>query len=276
MLDPTNGSDRVAIVVPTRNSIRTLEACLTSLRQQSVACELIVVDNGSEDGSKEVALRIADIVLDGGPERSAQRNQGARATNHPVLGFIDSDMIVGPKVVEQALTAIELGAAGVVIPEETVGTGYWTRVRAFERSFYEGESSVEAARFFPRTLFEQSGGFDEVLTGPEDWDLSLRIGRLGPISRTEDRILHDEGNVTYISACGKKAYYAEGLERFFRKHKSISVGGRLLERPWVRHPQLLANPLGVGLLALKFGEATAVIVRLLRSRLGAARAPQPY
>ena len=107
-----------AIIVPTRNSARTLRSCLDSIRNQSVASTVIVVDNGSTDDTVRIAEELADLVLHGGPERSAQRNIGAAATDAPVLGFVDSDMILSPDVVRDAIGAIEGGA--VAEPHDVV------------------------------------------------------------------------------------------------------------------------------------------------------------
>ena len=62
--------DLVSVVVPTRNSARTIERCLRSIRAQShPEVELIVVDNDSDDATPELAVGIADLVLHAGPER---------------------------------------------------------------------------------------------------------------------------------------------------------------------------------------------------------------
>src|SRR5581483_9547513 len=71
----------VAVIVPTRNSERTLESCLRSIRAQSVPTQIVVVDNCSTDRTAEIARRFADITLIQGPERSAQRNAGWRAAD---------------------------------------------------------------------------------------------------------------------------------------------------------------------------------------------------
>jgi len=91
----------VTVVVPTRNAARTLAACLESLRAQTTPCRTVVVDNGSTDGTTAIAEEWADVVLHAGPERSAQRNYGARAYPAPVVGFIDADMVLAPTVVER-------------------------------------------------------------------------------------------------------------------------------------------------------------------------------
>jgi len=197
-----------------------------------------------------------------GAERSAQRNLGARLEPlGDVVGFVDSDMRCSPGVVGEAVAAIDLGAVAVIVPERTVGEGYWARVRGFERSFYVGSDGVEAARFYRRDCFEATGGFDEALDAGEDWDLSLRTRPLGPLARVDALIDHDEGRVRYLDACRKKARYAEGLRRFVAKHGRAGVAGAL-DRPYLRHPRILASRFGAGLVALKAGEACAVLVAL--------------
>ena len=259
---------RVSVVVPTRNSSAILGKCLESITTQSVDSQLVVVDNKSTDKTWDIAGSYGDVVIQGGPERSAQRNIGARASDAEVVGFIDSDMVLSPDVVRDAVRCIEDGAAGVIVPEITVGDGFWARVRAFERSFYTGSDAIEAARFFRRDVFEAVGGFDENLTGPEDWDLSQRVQKVGRIDRIDASITHLEGRVTFIGACRKKAYYAPGLRAYFKKHGMAGVK-QAASRPWLRHPRKLFCPLGVGLVALKVGEATAMSGAIVRSELKA-------
>jgi glycosyltransferase involved in cell wall biosynthesis len=229
---------------------------------QTHRCYIVVVDNGSTDDTPAISRGVADLVLEGGPERSAQRNQGAAATPATILGFIDSDMLLGPTIIEEAVTAIQSGAGAVIVPERTVGQGYWARVRAFERGFYEGSNAIEAARFYSRDVFNSAGGFDESLTGPEDWDLTVEARKRAPVVRISARIDHDEGQVRYLEACRKKGYYAEGLRRYVAK-RGMGAVRDIAARPWLGQPARLVTPLGVGLIALKVGEAVAVSIALL-------------
>ncbi|MHB1853446.1 MAG: FkbM family methyltransferase [Acidimicrobiales bacterium] len=262
----------MTVVVPTKNAARTLGACLESLRAQTHPCLLVVVDNGSMDGTQEIAKRWADAVLGAGPERSAQRNLGARTHPAEFLGFIDADMVLETRVVEEAVALLHGGAGSVIVPERTVGTGFWVEVRAFERSFYEGLDAIEAPRFFRRDVFERAGGFDEQLTGPEDWDLGRAARQLAPVARTEASIAHDEGNLGYLEACRKKAYYAIGVRRYLAKRgpQALLDASR---RPWLSRPWRLANRRGTGLLALKTGEALAVMAAWGWSAVTAALSP---
>jgi len=265
----TNRPPEVTVVVPTRNAARTLAGCLESLRAQTTPCRTVVVDNGSTDATVTIAEQGADVVLHAGPERSAQRNYGARAYPAAIVGFIDADMILAPTVVEEAVNAIGHGAGSVIVPERTVGNGFWVEVRAFERSFYDGSDAIEAARFFRWEIFEQTGGFDEELTGPEDWDLAASARRLAPVARTVALIDHDEGTITYLEACRKKAYYAEGVRRYVAK-RGAAAFWQAGHRPWLRQPQKLLNRRGAGLVALKTGEASAAVLAVTATSISEA------
>ena len=263
----------VVVVVPTRNSARTLTFCLESLRRQSVPCRVVVVDNFSGDATMAIAEQLADVCLSAGPERSRQRNIGARTARERIVGFVDSDMVLAPSVVVEVVALIEDGAGMVTVPERSVGEGFWARVRAFERAFYEGRDEVEAPRFFRKDVFEQVGGFDEELDAGEDWDLALRARQIATLARTSSAISHLEGAPTYLQCCAKKGGYAAGIRAFARKH-GVAALGRAARRPYLEAPWRLVWPhplLGAGLVALKSGEAAAVAWRLagdpLRVRL---------
>jgi glycosyltransferase involved in cell wall biosynthesis len=255
----------VTIVVPTRNAARTLRACLESIARQSVRCGLVVVDCGSVDDSKAIASVYADLVLNAAPCPALQRNIGARALPADVVGFVDADMVAGEHVVEQAIEQVAAGAGAVVVPERSFGDSYWAKVRTFERSMYLG--NLEWPRFFTSDLFSTLGGYDEKLTAMEDTDIGLRASTRARVGRTSDVFLHDEGALTFMAGCRKKAGYATGIAAFRRKHGSPALASHL-RRPYFEHPlSLLAQPtVGLGVLALKGGEAAAVAGSLLLGR----------
>jgi len=65
-----------------------------------------------------------------GPERSAQRNFGAAQATGQYVVFIDSDMELAPGVVEACVVkATEANAAGIIIPEESFGIGFWAQCK---------------------------------------------------------------------------------------------------------------------------------------------------
>ena len=188
----------VTVVVPTRNSAAHIGPCLESIRAQTyepIESSSSTTTRRTRRGSSRSRSPTGSLVI--GPERSAQRNEGARAGSGDYLLFVDSDMTLARDVVGQCVEAVRADPARtvVVIPEVSVGTGFWARCKALERSCYVGDETIEAARFFPTELFRELGGFDERLpAGPEDWDLHERARLAGArVARTSAFIRHDEG-----------------------------------------------------------------------------------
>mgnify|MGYP001609602325 CR=1 FL=1 len=147
-----------------------------------------------------------------------------------------------------------LGA--LVIPEKSFGEGFWTKCRAFEREFYVGEPSIEAARCFRKDIFLKFGGYDENITGPEDYDLPLRIRKAGnKIGRIKSYILHDEKHFSPLKSAKKKFYYASHAQAYLRKHPEMAIKqGNLLFRPVFlkKWRKLLSHPIfGMGMFVIK-------------------------
>jgi glycosyltransferase involved in cell wall biosynthesis len=268
-------ADLVSVVVPTRNSASHLRACLASIKGQTHSpLELIVVDNHSEDDTQEIARELADMVAVLGPERSAQRNEGARLSTGAYVFFVDSDMVLEPGVVAEAVALAAAGPRSVVIPEVSFGSGFWARCKALERSLYLGDETVEAARFFRRADFEAVGGFDEEMpAGPEDWDLHERIRATGvAVARTSALIYHDEGRPTLGSLARTKLYYGRGMATYIRKHPELARRQLTLVRPaFLRNWRALAaDPVtAAGMVVMKTCEFAAGGVGLISERLSA-------
>ena len=184
----------VSVVVTTRNEEANIANCLESLAHQSWPnIETIVVDNASTDRTKELARRYTDKVADKGPERSAQRNHGMidMAMGEYVM-YLDADMICSPLLVEACVRHTERSRCmALYVSEVVLGTSFWSRVRRFERSFYDG-TVIDCARFMRRDVFQEVGGFDPAMSGPEDWDL--------------DRKLRDRGRVDLLSAAASSLH----------------------------------------------------------------------
>ncbi len=204
----------VSVIIPTKNSARTLEACLKSVKEQSYKnIEIIVVDNNSTDNTKEIAKKYTDKVFNHGPERSVQRNYGAKQAAGEYLLIHDSDIYFNVDSVKECVDVIQRDkAAAIILPEKSIGIGYWAKVKAFERSFYVGNDLIEAPRFFDKLIYEKIGGYDEKLTGPEDWDISIMLRENGNyISRIKSSVHHDEGSINLFGSSKKKKYYATNV-----------------------------------------------------------------
>ncbi len=251
----------VSVVVPTKDSIRTIERCLRSIREQTwPAVELVVVDNYSEDGTWEVAKQLADIAIQAGPERSAQRNLGIECSAGDWVMWIDSDMELPPSILQRAMDAAS-NADGVFIPEKTVGVGYWTRCRALERSSCTEEVLVQSPRLVRRQYMIDTGGFVTSLSGTEDAELRTRmLEDACTLTWIPDLIVHDEGRITLGSILRKRYYYGRGLASYKRDHPgALAVQTRAAIGAYGRHwRRLVAQPVvATGVVFMRGGEAAA-------------------
>jgi glycosyltransferase involved in cell wall biosynthesis len=208
----------VSVIITTKNEDKNIENCLRSIKNQTFKnIELIVVDNFSKDKTAEIAKKYTAKVYSKGPERSSQRNFGAKVANGEYLLYLDADMILSPNVIEDCLKKCERDRIDALyIPERIVGEGFWIKVRDFERSFYTG-TVVDAVRFIRKDLFEKVEGFDESLVGPEDWDFDRRIRKIGRTGIINTAIYHNEGRFNMKNYLKKKNYYADGIKNYIGK-----------------------------------------------------------
>lgn len=242
-------SDLVSVIVTTKNSQNTLKAHLESIKHQSYKkIEIVVVDNYSSDKTLKVAKKYTKFVYQMGPERSVQRNFGSKKAHGKYLFHPDSDMILGKDVVKQCVELMQREKLGaIVIPEKSFGIGFWAKVKTFEREINEGEEYFEAARFFPAKLFWEMKGYDETLTGPEDWDLPQRIGLKHKIGRIKEYIDHNEGKTSIINLVKKKYYYGLSVNRYLKKQKMSIISPKtvyfLRSAYYKKWPKLFVHPI---------------------------------
>jgi glycosyltransferase involved in cell wall biosynthesis len=115
----------VSAVVCTMNSISGIERCLISLRESGVG-ELIVVDASSTDGTREIALRLADRLLDDpGTGLGNARNVGITQTTKPLILNMGSDNVMPSGELEKMIQALKFGQfQGVSARTRIEGTDY--------------------------------------------------------------------------------------------------------------------------------------------------------
>jgi glycosyltransferase involved in cell wall biosynthesis len=180
---------RISFVIPVLNDVAGLRRCLPSLRQNgapSPRAEIVVVDNGSTDGSAEAAAAAgARVVSVPGEKVGGLRNRGAALSRGEIIAFVDADHEIAHgwvAAVEDILSAEIVGGAGA--PYVPPLHGSWVQ-RAYGRlrGRPSGQRQVEwlgsgnlAVR---RRAFEQVGGFDTALEVCEAVDLCQRLRAAG-------------------------------------------------------------------------------------------------
>jgi glycosyltransferase involved in cell wall biosynthesis len=219
----------VSVIITTKNEEKNIENCLKSIKEQDYPkdlIEIIVVDNNSADTTKEIALHYTNQVFDKGPERSAQRNFGVEKSSGEYFLYLDADMTLHADVIKDCVEKIsvipvetEIQSNNIValyVSEIVMGEKYFSRVRRFERSFYDA-TVIDCARFIEKSAFQKVGGFDENLTGPEDWDLDKKLRQLGKTSLVTTPIYHNEAEFDLKKYLDKKGYYAKKFDTYIAK-----------------------------------------------------------
>lgn len=268
-------SNLVSVIITTKNSAKTLENLLKSVKRQTYKkIEIIIVDNKSTDSTLYISKKYSNKIYQKGSERSAQRNYGTLKSKGSYFLFLDSDMILEKNVISEnvRLAKNNLDKCEIVIPETSFGKGFWAKTKILERNINSGETYFEAARFFPKQIFKKAKGYDENLTGPEDWDLSQRIAKKYPVFRIKSKILHNEGNLSISYLMKKKYYYGISAHKYLIKQKIplISPVTVYFLRPafYKKWRILLKNPLiAVGMIIMLSLEIIAGLTGYVQGRL---------
>ncbi|HXG06686.1 MAG TPA: glycosyltransferase family A protein, partial [Nitrososphaera sp.] len=228
--------------------------CLQSIRNQTYKnIEVLVIDALSSDDTQGISSELGAqvITLDG--ERTRAKNIGLLRSKGEFVFFVDSDMELEPCTIEECIKKCSKDAsiAGVIVPERSVGQGFWVRVRDFERSFYAG-SAIESARFFKKKFVLLAGGFDENYVFYEESTLHQKIEGMGAnvSARISSNILHHEEDFNLRKWLRKKKYYIDSAKEYSKKYPKYaqlqtSIGYRMslftADGKWkrlVRHPVL--------------------------------------
>lgn len=205
-----NSLSLVSVVIPTYNSARYIGETLESVLNQDYPClEVVVVDDGSTDNTKDVVKtfdpqRVTYLYQanSGGP--SGPRNRGIQQARGRYIALIDSDDIMLPGKIKRAVAMLsQQPRLGLVFTnfakfDEVQGqypSAFLDTYQHFWKlpkkqltesqyviesdSAYEGLISENyigtSGVVVPKTVFSQIGLFDESLQGPEDFDMWLRI-----------------------------------------------------------------------------------------------------
>lgn len=240
----TETSSGISLILPVFNDGPAAVRCIESIaRMDSPGCpvEVIVVDNGSTDGTREQLARHPGIVLLDEERRGAYaaRNRGAAAAGGSILAFTDSDCEVEPgwaRAVSDALAedSVEaaqghtMGRAG-----QSVWSVYCGRQYAETLHRMTGRESLDRAdtrNFAVRArTFHRLDGFRTEWTHAADWEFGAR--------------LHHQGCRT-VSAPGMRVGHhdPESLDQILktRGRQAACMSSMCDTIPWLRESGYLA------------------------------------
>jgi cellulose synthase/poly-beta-1,6-N-acetylglucosamine synthase-like glycosyltransferase len=217
------------VVVPVRNGERTIGATIESL----LACnypaedrEILVVDNGSSDGTAAV-IRAHPVTYLYEPERgvSNARNRGIAAATGEIVAFLDGDCLVVPEWMTEIARPFQYPAVGCVggelenLPPNSAAErqaermlGRWQRFAFNSNPPY----AITANAAFRREVFEQIGGFDPAMPRAQDVELGRRFN-----ARSDLRVAFSPGAIA-------RHRHTATASHFFRQQLGWAYGSGLL------------------------------------------------
>jgi glycosyltransferase involved in cell wall biosynthesis len=264
---PETVMPRVTVVIPAYNAEATLGETLESLFAQTFAdFELIMVDDGSTDGTVRVAESVGDhrlralSVPNGGVSRA--RNHGVAQARGEFVAFLDADDLWEPGKLEQQIAVFDAqpsaglcvtgairvdGASRELAPIPVLDTDDPCRTLLLQ-SMAVGCISSGMVR---KTLLESVGGFDPRFSQCADWDLWLRLSRAGGIAVVPEQLVRyrsSRGNMSSdigllerdtfavldaFYSTGAAAPYRDVRTRAYSNHWMICAGSYLHQRQFV-------------------------------------------
>ncbi|MCP8316378.1 MAG: glycosyltransferase, partial [archaeon] len=184
----------LSVIVLTKNSARTLNACLNAIvRSKFKPKEVIIIDGGSTDNTLKIVreFQVNSILSDEGKGLGYARDIGWRASSSDYVLFVDSDVVLKEDFIQIAMNIMEkdkvLGAlAGKLEPichGKDIMSLWMMRNLAItlhknSSSYpeYESESLHTAVTMFRREALEKVGGFDhDMKLALEDWTICYRL-----------------------------------------------------------------------------------------------------
>ncbi len=260
-------SPEISVVIPALNASTTIGEQLRSLLSQkcSASYEIVVADNGSNDGTRDVVrhaalgdrrVRLVDASASplGG---SGAKNLGVREARGVLVAFADADDVVAPGWLEAAKEGLRQAHAVTFTRE------YWTLNPELPRSLFRqtaggsrvmGVDVVAGGAFgIWRDLYLAVGGFDEDMKGAVDSEFGMRLYR-----HVGQAPLHIPEAVVHVRVP------VDPIQRF-RRYRVLSASKALLVQ---RHGDLVQISGGTGWATIKGWGWLMIHLKMLLSRQG--------
>ncbi|MFQ5700789.1 MAG: glycosyltransferase family 2 protein [Acidobacteriota bacterium] len=185
---------RVSVIIPTFNREAVLREAIESVLEQTYTdLEVLVVDDGSTDGTRRMvgerfrdAPRVRYLLMEN-EGQAAARNRGIRESRGELIAFLDSDDLWLPEKLTLQVDRLDrTPGAGMVFCDRIGEAGKDRATTRFQQKGFKGDTSLRGIleNGFPfatpsvvvrRKVLEEVGAFDDSFTVAEDWDLWIRV-----------------------------------------------------------------------------------------------------
>jgi len=266
----TEKIEKVSVIIPTHNQKEILAKTLDHLILQDYPkdqYEIIVVDDGSTDGTQEMVESKTGSKISlrrlyqkqRGPHFA--RNLGIEKARGEIIIFVDSDIFTAPNFITEHVR-FHQKFGDVVVSGPTVRTDNLDNVfdnmnrKKVKKLLFDlsGPSFITSNLSAKRKFLISAGGFDEEFTGFgwHDWELGLRLKKLGlKAKRNIDAIVYHYKKKINLSdlpsLCKKKREQGRNAVLYYKKHPSLRI------RFGIRPQSLIFDKL-IGWIDNEFGE----------------------
>jgi glycosyltransferase involved in cell wall biosynthesis len=238
----------ISVVIPAYNSEPFIAEAIESVLAQTVPPdEVIVVDDGSTDGTADALQRFGSRVqllqqANKGP--SAARNRGASAARGTWLAFIDADDTWLPTKLQRQLEIASAEKVKMVYTDRfNIGNkGALPDVQSEVQRLYRGDVFLDLLQegnhislssvLIETELFQALGGFAEHIRSGEDWDLWIRLAERHRIGVVDEPLLRYRFHATMSSGAPRKMRVGrnEVVARALATPRGQALGGRVRRR----------------------------------------------
>jgi glycosyltransferase involved in cell wall biosynthesis len=269
----------ISVIVTAYNLAPYLAATIESvLAQRYPEFEVIVVDDGSTDGSGSVAERFlsdkrVSVIRQCNGGSAVARNAGARRAQGEFLAFLDGDDVATPGRLEWAAremmrrpeAALSYGRIALISEDDRL-----LQMRERPGRYRTGWVAKELRyrNFIPfstimvrKAAFEEVGGFDETIRSSEDWEFLWRLSNKYPVLFVDECLAH------YRVRRAAKTMDLEAKANAYRAVQEKIFGGRA---PALAAAARLAALASICLKRGERGRAAAFICRALVRHPGVA------
>lgn len=182
----------ISVIIPAFNAAHILPNCLTALANQTVnqPWEVIVVDDGSTDGTSQTALDLGAAAIKHEHRRGAgaARNSGIQQARGDIVCFTDADCEPSPDWLEQMLRPFSnpeiAGCKGCYASRQKEITSRFVQIEYEDKyDLLQQQTTIDFidtySAAYRRHLLLEHGGFDERIHFVEDQELSFRLAAQG-------------------------------------------------------------------------------------------------
>jgi glycosyltransferase involved in cell wall biosynthesis len=185
-----NDQPLASVIIPNYNHAQYVSDAIDSVLAQTYRnYEIIVVDDGSTDNSREVVTKFGErvqYIYQNNAGLSAARNTGIKASRGSLIGVLDADDMYEPDFLSTLVVALQENPAadGIycgyqfvdhqnnLLPQ--IEARFISHDKLYD-ALLDGNFFVPESIFLRRYVYEHVGLFDETLRACEDWDVWLRV-----------------------------------------------------------------------------------------------------